>query len=73
MTHTCELRGRQMFAVGGRLAWQVDDRAGCYTMPAFVYDLVDQSVKSRFDVSPHLPPDTAHTDSADCAAKRGVI
>lgn len=73
MTHTCELRGRQMFAVGGRLAWQDDDKAGCYTMPAFVYDIVDQTVKSKFDVSHVFILLLRILNTVGCAAKRNVI
>lgn len=51
MTQSCEIRGRHMFAVGGRLAWADDERAGCYKMPAFIYDLVEQTKTSTFDVS----------------------
>lgn len=51
MTHSCQVRGRQMFAVGGRVAWADDERAGCYKMPAVIYDLVDQAENTMFDVS----------------------
>lgn len=49
MTLQCATYGRQIFAVGGRLAWADDSEAGCYTMPAFIYDAQSEVTRSRFD------------------------
>ncbi|KAE8379096.1 hypothetical protein BDV26DRAFT_176784 [Aspergillus bertholletiae] len=49
MTLTCQAYGRQIFGVGGRLAWADDAKAGCYDMPAFVYDAQSEVIRTRFD------------------------
>ncbi|RAK80039.1 uncharacterized protein BO72DRAFT_27003 [Aspergillus fijiensis CBS 313.89] len=49
MTLSCQAYGRQIFGVGGRLAWADDSDAGCYTMPAFIYDAQSEVVRSGFD------------------------
>lgn len=51
MTMDCATYGSQIFGVGGRLAWYVDSRAGCYNMPAFIYDAESQAIRTKFDVS----------------------
>ncbi|KAJ5916588.1 hypothetical protein N7504_000603 [Penicillium tannophilum] len=51
MTLQCATYGRQIFAVGGRLAWADDSEAGCYTMPAFIYDAQSEATRSTFDPS----------------------
>lgn len=43
--------GRQVFAVGRRLAWADDAGAGRYDMPAFIYDAQSEATRSTFDVS----------------------
>ncbi|KAF9894833.1 hypothetical protein FE257_004454 [Aspergillus nanangensis] len=49
MSLTCAPYGRQIFGIGGRLAWADDSEAGCYDMPAFVYDSVSEVVREEFD------------------------
>ncbi|KAJ5648013.1 hypothetical protein N7490_004385 [Penicillium lividum] len=49
MTLQCATYGRQIFGVGGRLAWADDADAGCYTMPAFIYDAQSEATRSTFD------------------------
>lgn len=49
MTHTCQSYGRQIFGVGGRLAWADDANAGCYGTPAFVYDAQSEIIRTQFD------------------------
>ncbi|EEP76020.1 conserved hypothetical protein [Uncinocarpus reesii 1704] len=49
MTLTCEAYGRQIFGIGGRKARYDDARAGCYTMPAFLYDTKVESIVTTFD------------------------
>jgi hypothetical protein len=51
ITLDCASYGSQIFGVGGRLAWADDSGAGCYDMPAFIYDAQSQTVKAEFDVS----------------------
>ncbi|KAE8364249.1 hypothetical protein BDV27DRAFT_157979 [Aspergillus caelatus] len=34
---------------GGRLAWAVDSGAGCYDMPAFIYDAQSEVIRAQFD------------------------
>lgn len=51
MTLTCESYGRQIFGVGGRFAWADDSKAGCYRMPAFIYDTVSEVSRTDYDVS----------------------
>lgn len=50
MTLACATYGRQIFGVGGRLAWADDSKAGCYDMPTFIYDAQSEVVRSSFDV-----------------------
>ncbi|KAJ5266977.1 Kelch-type beta propeller [Penicillium angulare] len=59
MTMDCATYGSQIFGVGGRLAWYVDERAGCYKMPAFIYDAESQAIRTDFD-----PTRTAYSVSA---------
>jgi hypothetical protein len=60
MTLTCVTYGRQIFGIGGRLAWAEDGQAGCYDAPAFIYDAQSEASRSSFDVSilidPNLSP-----------------
>ncbi|KAE8313114.1 hypothetical protein BDV41DRAFT_564630 [Aspergillus transmontanensis] len=49
MTHVCQAYGRQIFGVGGRLAWSDDAGAGCYDMPAFIYDAQSEVIRTQFD------------------------
>ncbi|KAJ9488880.1 hypothetical protein VN97_g4406 [Penicillium thymicola] len=49
MTLTCVTYGRQIFGIGGRLAWADDDEAGCYDAPAFIYDAQSEATRSSFD------------------------
>ncbi|KAE8422773.1 hypothetical protein BDV36DRAFT_309790 [Aspergillus pseudocaelatus] len=49
MTLVCQAYGRQIFGVGGRLAWAVDSGAGCYDMPAFIYDAQSEVIRTQFD------------------------
>ncbi|KAE8163035.1 hypothetical protein BDV40DRAFT_264045 [Aspergillus tamarii] len=49
MTLVCQAYGRQIFGVGGRLAWSVDSGAGCYDMPAFIYDAQSEVIRTQFD------------------------
>ncbi|KAJ5907096.1 uncharacterized protein N7473_004012 [Penicillium subrubescens] len=49
ITLDCAAYGSQIFGVGGRLAWADDSGAGCYDMPAFIYDAQSQTVKAEFD------------------------
>lgn len=51
MTLTCVTYGRQIFGIGGRLAWADDGQAGCYDAPAFIYDAQSEVTRSSFDVS----------------------
>ena len=51
MSHACVGYGRQIIGVGGRLAWANDQKAGCYDVPAFIYDAQSQTNRSDFDVS----------------------
>ncbi|KAK2775506.1 hypothetical protein FQN52_003975 [Onygenales sp. PD_12] len=53
MTLTCETYGRQIFGIGGRLAWADDAAAGCYDVPAFIYDAQLEELRTTFD--PELP------------------
>ncbi|KAE8141236.1 hypothetical protein BDV38DRAFT_268517 [Aspergillus pseudotamarii] len=49
MTHVCQAYGRQIFGVGGRLAWADDSGGGCYDMPAFIYDAQSEVIRTQFD------------------------
>ncbi|KAB8264201.1 hypothetical protein BDV32DRAFT_135551 [Aspergillus pseudonomiae] len=49
MTHVCQAYGRQIFGVGGRLAWADDADAGCYDTPAFIYDAQSEVIRAQFD------------------------
>ncbi|KAI9371697.1 hypothetical protein BJX61DRAFT_534554 [Aspergillus egyptiacus] len=51
MSLTCETYGRQIFGIGGRLAWANGAEAGCYDTPAFIYDAQSEAVTDRFDPS----------------------
>jgi hypothetical protein len=51
MTLDCEAYGPQVFGIGGRIHWPDDQDAGCYTMPAFIYDVNSGSSRTKFDVS----------------------
>ncbi len=51
MSLTCATYGRQVFGIGGRLAWANGFEAGCYDMPAFIYDAGNGTAGSIFDVS----------------------
>jgi hypothetical protein len=51
MTLTCVTYGRQIFGIGGRLAWADDSQAGCYDTPAFIYDAQSEVTRTSFDVS----------------------
>ncbi|KAL2816667.1 hypothetical protein BJX63DRAFT_419866 [Aspergillus granulosus] len=53
MSLTCEAYGRQIFGIGGRLAWADGADAGCYDTPAFLYDAQTEAVTDHFD--PSLP------------------
>ncbi|KAL3486353.1 hypothetical protein BJX62DRAFT_215348 [Aspergillus germanicus] len=53
MSLACEAHGRQIFAIGGRLAWENGAGAGCYGAPAFIYDAQTEAVTDQFD--PSLP------------------
>ena len=50
MTHVCQPYGRQILGVGGRLAWAIDSKAGCYSEPVFLYDAVSEVDRTEFDV-----------------------
>jgi hypothetical protein len=50
MSLACEAHGRQIFAIGGRLAWENGAGAGCYGAPAFIYDAQTEAVTDQFDV-----------------------
>lgn len=54
MTHACVAYGRQIFSVGGRLAWYEDQNAGCYKAPALLYDAQLEKTVSEFDVCPFM-------------------
>ncbi|PGH11406.1 hypothetical protein AJ79_04907 [Helicocarpus griseus UAMH5409] len=54
LTLTCVAHGRHIIGVGGREAWQDDQRAGCYKMPAFLYDAQLEELRTTFD--PNLSP-----------------
>ncbi|CAI7635574.1 uncharacterized protein N7487_002539 [Penicillium crustosum] len=49
MTLMCVTYGRQIFGIGGRLAWADDGQAGCYDAPAFIYDAQSEVTRSSFD------------------------
>ncbi|KAF4219466.1 hypothetical protein CNMCM6457_003032 [Aspergillus fumigatiaffinis] len=49
MTLVCEAYGPQVFGIGGRIHWADDQDAGCYTMPAFIYDVNSGSSRAKFD------------------------
>lgn len=51
MSLACATYGPQIFGIGGRLAWFNGNGAGCYTMPAFIYDAQSESTQTEFDVS----------------------
>ncbi|THC88733.1 hypothetical protein EYZ11_011821 [Aspergillus tanneri] len=51
MTYACAAYGRQIFGVGGRLAWADDQDAGCYEVPAFLYDAQSEAIMPDFDKS----------------------
>ncbi|KAJ0419206.1 hypothetical protein BJY00DRAFT_286482 [Aspergillus carlsbadensis] len=53
MSLACEAYGRQIFGIGGRLAWANGADAGCYDTPAFIYDAQTEAVTDQFD--PSLP------------------
>jgi hypothetical protein len=50
MTLVCQAYGPQVFGIGGRINWADNQDAGCYTMPAFIYDVNSESSRSMFDV-----------------------
>ncbi|GFG17388.1 hypothetical protein IFM5058_08449 [Aspergillus udagawae] len=49
MTLVCEAYGPQVFGIGGRINWADDQGAGCYSMPAFIYDVNSGKSRARFD------------------------
>ncbi|KAL4919697.1 hypothetical protein BDW62DRAFT_209634 [Aspergillus aurantiobrunneus] len=49
MSHVCQTYGRQIFGIGGRQAWADNSSAGCYNMPAFIYDAQSEVVRNEFD------------------------
>ncbi|XHG06160.1 hypothetical protein AWENTII_009365 [Aspergillus wentii] len=49
MSLTCQAYGRQIFGVGGRLALANGQGAGCYTMPAFIYDAQSEVTRTSFN------------------------
>ncbi|GIK03408.1 hypothetical protein Aspvir_007477 [Aspergillus viridinutans] len=49
MTLVCEAYGPQVFGIGGRINWADDQDAGCYTMPAFIYDVNSGSSRTKFN------------------------
>ncbi|KAL2783093.1 hypothetical protein BJX66DRAFT_349881 [Aspergillus keveii] len=53
MSLTCEVFGRQIFGIGGRLAWDDGADADCYDAAAFIYDAQTEAVTDQFD--PSLP------------------
>ncbi|RJE17543.1 hypothetical protein PHISCL_10119 [Aspergillus sclerotialis] len=64
MSLTCATYGRQVFGVGGRLAWANGYDAGCYDMPAFIYDAGDGTTRSIFNasLSPYVLPTSTSRD-----------
>ncbi|KAL2833737.1 hypothetical protein BDW59DRAFT_138116 [Aspergillus cavernicola] len=49
MTHSCQAYGRQIFGIGGRQAWADNSTAGCYDVPAFIYDAQSEVIRWDFD------------------------
>ncbi|KAF7171758.1 hypothetical protein CNMCM6106_006140 [Aspergillus hiratsukae] len=49
MSLFCQAYGPQVFGIGGRINWADDQDAGCYTMPAFIYDVNSETSRTTFD------------------------
>ena len=55
MSMSCEFYGNRLLGIGGRLAWDSGELAGCYSTPAMAWDVERQAAVTTISVSSNMP------------------